>query len=494
MNIHRDSLKKVVRPLVLSLALAAVCSGFAQVSPEARSQDDVKKIQDAIHLYKIGKVDESQSAFEAIRTAHPTDVDANSWLGFIYLQKGRAADALPMLKAAHDARPADLDIEINLANAYMATDDDGNAGTLFADIVSKQPDKASGHYNLGTICLRQKKYDQATAELRKAIAISKEDPYAYNNLGVAEDSQNATADACDAFEHASDLRPNNLGFARNAGMTAARAGRWADADKYLSRAHDLDSSDAKITVALGEAKLRTNNRAAARTLYEAAAAAGSEDASVWYNVGVLRAEAGDRAGAEEAYRKAMSMNDSDLDTLGNLGTLLYKKGDYAGATQCFDKLAGLSNSISAKRNLAAACAMSGDMPRATKLWKEILVDSPNDTGIRLLVANAEWKSGDFDAAHQHYAEILHSDTHNADALNGVGLWQLKHDDYRGASVSFRAAIGSNPGLVSAYNNLAICLEKLNRKAEAIALLKKAAKIDPNADEVQKNLRRMQSAS
>jgi Flp pilus assembly protein TadD len=85
------------------------------------------------------------------------------------------------------------------------------------------------------------------------------------------------------------------------------------------------------------------------------------------------------------------------------------------------------------------------------------------------------------------------DPKNPDALNGKGLYLLKNDQLVKAYSAFKSCVLIAPKFVPAYNNLAITLERLNRKKEAMVLLKKALTIEPGNEEIQKNLERMKAA-
>jgi Flp pilus assembly protein TadD len=61
-----------------------------------------------------------------------------------------------------------------------------------------------------------------------------------------------------------------------------------------------------------------------------------------------------------------------------------------------------------------------------------------------------------------------------------------------AEAAFRAAVQANPKMVAAYNNLAVTMERRNRKKDAIALLERARKIDGTNADVNANLKRMRA--
>ena len=120
-------------------------------------------------------------------------------------------------------------------------------------------------------------------------------------------------------------------------------------------------------------------------------------------------------------------------------------------------------------------------------------DYKTDQEVRLLLADALFDTGDTKAALGMYREILIAKPKSAAALDGIGRCSLRKASYVSAEASFRRAILADKGFVPAYNNLAVVLEKMNKRSEAIAYLEKAASMDENNADVQKNLKRMRAA-
>ena len=148
--------------------------------------------------------------------------------------------------------------------------------------------------------------------------------------------------------------------------------------------------------------------------------------------------------------------------------------------------------LTGKKNLAAAASRVGDYHTAVPLWSEILKADKGDQEVRLLLADAVFDSGDSKNALTMYKEILAAKQNSAAALDGIGRCSLKEDKYVSAEASFRSAINADKMFVPAYNNLAVVLEKMNRRPEAIKLLEQAASMDENNADVMKNLKRMRS--
>ncbi|RYG64417.1 tetratricopeptide repeat protein [bacterium] len=148
----------------------------------------------------------------------------------------------------------------------------------------------------------------------------------------------------------------------------------------------------------------------------------------------------------------------------------------------------------ARKNYAAAAARSGKRAEATEIWRDTVRANPEDVVTRGELAGALYDAGDYEGARYQYKEILRRKPNSANALNGIGLLHLRELKLPQAEAAFRGAINANTSYVAAYNNLAIVMEKLNRRPQAISLLERAAKIDPRNADVQRNLRRLKSDS
>jgi Flp pilus assembly protein TadD len=133
------------------------------------------------------------------------------------------------------------------------------------------------------------------------------------------------------------------------------------------------------------------------------------------------------------------------------------------------------------------------MKTAMSIWSDILRKEPNRKQIRVTLANAQWASGDYEGARTNYAQVLSVDPSNAEALNGMGLYHLRQSKLGQAEQEFRGSLQSNPKFVPAYNNLAITLERLNKRKQAIQLLERAVRLDPNNKDARGNLERMRAA-
>ena len=452
-------------------------------------KDFQKQLTAAVALYRQGKLDDALAQFTELHKVNPRSSEVDVWLGFLLLRQNKAAEAIPLLESAEKQRPLDLEIQINLGNAYMISADNEKALEKYRNAMHLSPSMFEPHYNSGTIYLRLKQFTKAVTEFGVAAKLKPNDPFVQNNLGVAYDNLKSQTLAADAFKKAADLRPDNTTFAHNAGLALSKL-RRPEALTYLERALG-DGSDPAIALALGDSYARAGRKADALKYYEALRVPEAKNPVFWFNLGVIRAQNQDLPGAEQAYRRALELNPVDLDALNNLGLLVFRKGQYDEAKSLFEKLAGANpSSVSAKLNYGAAAAKSGDLKAAAEAWKEVIRLDPKRVAVRLDLANALWELGDVENARFHYLQVLAAEKDNAEALNGVGLCYLKGGKLVQAEAAFRSSVEADPKMMSAYNNLAVTLQRENHTSEAIKILEKALKIAPNNEEISTNLQRM----
>ena len=73
-----------------------------------------------------------------------------------------------------------------------------------------------------------------------------------------------------------------------------------------------------------------------------------------------------------------------------------------------------------------------------------------------------------------------------------GILAAQKELWREALYRWKRAVEVDPTYAAAYNNLALTLERRNQKQNAIALLERARKMDPNNADVNANLKRMKA--
>lgn len=451
-----------------------------------------------------GQESNALRTFEEIEAMGASQEDGQllAWMGFTYLQQENYDGAIRVLEKARTMGLDSPDVLTNLATAYSARKqpgDEARAVEYFNAVSEMNPNLASVWYNQGALLIKQGEYARAIMPLEKALEMAEGAGTAdtgrksiHNNLGYAYEKTGRPAEAAAQYAMASDLDPNNTVFARNAGMAYFKARDSQNALKYLERSGASDVATKKV---IAELYVRNDMSEKALNLWKQIVADEPRNADIWFNMGVVHQRAGRNAEAETSYRKALEYAPNDADALNNLGIVLFELGKVDEAVEVTRKMTGTAEgSIEGKVSLAAALYRSGRKAQAIETWKEIVRADPDRADVRLNLADGLWNMDLPKDARYHYAVVLKSQPNNPRALNGMGMWHLLQTENRKAEEHFRKAISADADYLPPYNNLALALEKQNRVAQAILILKKALTIDPEFRDARDTLQRLESGN
>lgn len=125
------------------------------------------------------------------------------------------------------------------------------AAELVARAVAIDAGVAIYHRNLGELCRRLERLDEAVAEGRRAAALSPADVDAHYNLGLALADQGAWEEAIGAYRRALELNPEHGMAWNNLGAALEKRGNLPEAEAAYARAVALDSGHAEAQNNLG---------------------------------------------------------------------------------------------------------------------------------------------------------------------------------------------------------------------------------------------------
>jgi arylsulfatase A-like enzyme/Tfp pilus assembly protein PilF len=250
-------------------------AGSAPRSAPPTVRDDPKRLvalnerfNTALTAFDEGRADEALAGFNAVLRERPDFLSARTSAATLLLARGRASDAVQLLRAAPqpqqtapellvklgaalrdsgdlrgaaatferaqaagDARP---DLLENLAVVYAQLGRSADAARLFDEILSRNAPAATTLFNVGLFELHNGHADRAAAALRRAVARESSYGDAWQALGAAL----ATTDrpgAIDAWRHAERLRPHDFDLLFDLGMLLADSPSPAEALPYLQR-------------------------------------------------------------------------------------------------------------------------------------------------------------------------------------------------------------------------------------------------------------------
>jgi TolB-like protein/Flp pilus assembly protein TadD len=198
-------------------------------------------------------------------------------LGMAYCLTGRYTEAIATLKEAISRNPNHLGAHWDLTLSYMwqwASQQSADAQTLAQALAAAQRvlalnDAAPWGYTLlGDVYLWQKQYDQALAEMERAVALAPTDAGSYAALAVVLSSMGRTEETLEAAAQALRLKPFTADdHLASVGTAYAVAGRYAEAvaplQRYLSHYPNILPAHLTLAVVYSELGKEAEARAEA---------------------------------------------------------------------------------------------------------------------------------------------------------------------------------------------------------------------------------------
>ncbi len=173
----------------------------------------------------------------------------------------------------HVSDPASAELNRLLIAAQDAVDrqDYPTAAKDYQDYLTKKPDDAQVHFNLGFTYTAMQRPDDARREYEKAISLDPKMGAAYLNLGITLLAVEPKA-AAEPLTTAVELLPQDAHAKYLLGLALERDGKAAAAIEQYQAAATLDQKNVGIQNALGHALLAASRASDAETAYRAALA------------------------------------------------------------------------------------------------------------------------------------------------------------------------------------------------------------------------------
>jgi len=257
------------RPVVFSCGPAVVALAVVAVVNAGCSRQETKEqhLARANQYLAATQYDKAEKEYREVLRLDQADAAAQRKLGLLYQEQGQLAKAYPLLKAAAERQPDDVEVLFKLAQTYLAGRDytaareaaqrvldrepgheqalmvlvasavDPNAmgeiRNLVQSLRQKDQDRPAYHVALGTLDLRQADQAHAESELRAALALDPQSGGAHTALANLYWSRNDLAAANQAFKTAADAAPLNSTRRLNYADFKLRTGAVAEAKTML---------------------------------------------------------------------------------------------------------------------------------------------------------------------------------------------------------------------------------------------------------------------
>jgi tetratricopeptide (TPR) repeat protein len=217
----------------------------------------------------LGDFKNAQEAFRAAVSRAPTDPEANTEWGELFLDAHNNADAVKSFQIALEADPKWTPALFGAAVA-LADDDPPQAMGAARKALEVNPSYAEAHVLLARQAMDQDKKDEARAALEKALAVNPSSLEAHATLAAIAYVEDRKSDFEAEVAKVLAISPTYAEVYRVTAELTSHNYRTDEAAALVRRAVDLQPRDARALSDLGGQLLRTGDETGALQALEAA--------------------------------------------------------------------------------------------------------------------------------------------------------------------------------------------------------------------------------
>ena len=330
-------------------AARAVFKAAAELAPDSAAA----RANYAANLARLHERSLAEAEFTAALRLEPHNYEINHNFGEFYISLGRFSRAIPLLKAAQEARGDAYANGYDLALAELKAGLLGDAESQTRDLL-KLRDTAELHSLLGDVLERRERFVDAATELQRAAQMEASEDHLFD--WGAELLRHQTLDpALEVFTDGASLYPRSWRMLVGLGVAQYLHGYNDPAAQSFCRAIDLDATDARPYFFL--ARVRNISPAVAdlalsRFQKYVEIQPASAQARYYYATSLLNWPAGDAvpdsAKIEGLLREAVRLDSRMADAHLQLGIL------YSGQQKSREAIAEIEKAIAANPSLEAA--------------------------------------------------------------------------------------------------------------------------------------------
>ena len=316
-------------------------------------------------LVKMNRHEEAEATLRDVIAVAPTFAKPHEDLGYLMLQAGRTADALPILERATQLDPSLEHAWFNLGKALAFLGRGKEADAAFENCFARSPERrlmalAAEHHRegrteeaertyrrvlrdnprnvdalrlLALIAVKADRADDAEVLLERAIEIAPDFNQALVDLGRLRKDQDRFAEALECFERAIALEPTQAQAHYLRAGTLARASFTYEAIEAYRRCLALKPAHSGALIGIGHVLKAVGDYDAAVASYNACIREVPDSGETYWSLANLKRYRFDDSMVAEMERRVSTSRDvqSEVNFLFALGKAFEDRGDFARA-------------------------------------------------------------------------------------------------------------------------------------------------------------------
>jgi tetratricopeptide (TPR) repeat protein len=315
----------------------------------------------------------SIKAFEAATLAtqqHPNSVSIQLRKARVLLDKGRAVEALRILKKLENLEPGNHEIYVAKGTALgilgdiqgakkifdfaLTLDSDDPGNILFSitsvlqnlnyyeylipyleKLIDLEPEFYAHVYDLAYAYEKTEDYENAIISYLKYLENEPFSDSAWYNLGIIYNKQENFEKALEAYDYALAINSQNSFAIFNKGNILCNLDRYADAIPVYHEYLENEPESFEAMTYLAECYEKTHDLVLAKKYYHEAIELAPDYADPWFGLGIIALESGIPDDSLIFLRKAVRLDDENPEIWYMLGKAHYAKNEKKAALRCF---------------------------------------------------------------------------------------------------------------------------------------------------------------
>ena len=321
--------------------------------------------------------------------------------------------------------------------------------------------------------------EHAAELLKRSLVIDPKVPESRRYLGWVHLEAGRPGHARAMFSYALDLKPGYVGALAALAALDRSAGLPAALERY-AKLVELVPDDGDARRNYGELLSDAGELDHAQENLQMVVAAAPTDLRARRSLALVLAAR--RAGPELVadLEEIVKLDPEDLDARMDLAAAYASVSKNAEAEGVYDEVLRRKPRHAAALKLAGDLARArGDVKKAAELYGKLRWVSPQDPRPVFLLGAAQYEAGNLDAAERMFAEGARFPGMMGEAYSNLGAIALRRGNGAQALALLKQAAKKRPGKATVRYNYAMALYTANRHADALNELRTAATLDPS---------------
>ncbi|NNF67164.1 MAG: tetratricopeptide repeat protein [Gammaproteobacteria bacterium] len=478
------------------------------------NSDPAVLLQAAANFLASGEINRAIEVLESLPEAQQVG-QKDLLLVLALLRKGDEDAARERVMSVVERSPDSADAQRLLGSFHLAVKEPEKARAAFESALRIDPDNVASMMNLVSIDLSENKPDQAEARLQSYLERKPGDLSTLTALARLAEKAGDLEKGVALLEQAREANPASLTPALTLAQYYMRSGNTELARERANQAMRIDESSGGAQLVLGMILLKDEQPSEAVPYFEKAIELSPKSAVAFFQLGRAQAATGMADASTKSYRKAIEVDPGYFPALAALVGADVERGDLNSALQVAEQLlqAYPENSephilkadvlVARKEYTAALQALDDaaalkesrliagkrfDIRRkmgASEPWTELqdwLADHPDDTKIRLGLAQAYMQAGKTDLAIQNYEQVMEM-APNADVASVLAMAHSSGGNYDVAASWLEKANMLKPGDMALQAALAGIEAKRGNIDTAVTKVRQLRRDFPDAEQL-----------